>query len=61
METVKHLFLSCTFAHIICHMVYVTDNIPLSTNITNMFGNSLNEINKMDKARICIGVSASYL
>jgi hypothetical protein len=36
-------------------MVYFTYNIPPPTNITNMFGNWLNGVDKTDKARIHIG------
>jgi hypothetical protein len=56
MESVEHLFLSCPFARI-C-IAYFTYNIPPPTNIPNMFGKRLDEINKMNKARIRIGVSA---
>lgn len=57
-ETVNHLFLSCPFAKIIWRMVYIAYNIPPPTNITNMFGNWLNGVQKIDKDRIRIGVSA---
>jgi hypothetical protein len=57
-ETVEHLFISCPFARIVCRMVYFTYNIPPPTNITNMFSNWLNGVDKTDKARIHIGVSA---
>jgi hypothetical protein len=57
MESVEHLFLSCPFTRI-CRIVYFTYNIPPPTNITNMFGKWLNGINKMNKARIRMGVSA---
>jgi hypothetical protein len=57
-ETVEHLFLSCPFARIIWRMLFFTYNIPPPTNITNMFGNWLNGVDKHDKARIRIGVSA---
>jgi hypothetical protein len=39
-------------------MVYFTYNIPSLINITNMFSNWLNGVDKTDKARIRIGVSA---
>jgi hypothetical protein len=57
-EYVEHLFLSCPFARIVWRMIYFTYNIPLSTNITNMFGNWLNGVDRNDKARTHIGVSA---
>jgi hypothetical protein len=39
-------------------MIHFTYNIPLLTNITNMFGNLLNRLDKDAKARIRIGVFA---
>jgi hypothetical protein len=39
-------------------MIYLTYNIPPPSNITNMFGNWLNGVPKMDKANIRMGVSA---
>jgi hypothetical protein len=58
MESVEHLFLYCPFARIVWRMMYFTYNIPPPTNITNMFGNWLNGVDRNDKARIRIGVSA---
>jgi hypothetical protein len=58
LETVEHLFISCPFARIIWRMVYFTFNISPPTNVTNMFDNWLNGVDKNDKARIRIGVSA---
>jgi hypothetical protein len=55
---VEHLFISCPFARIIWFMVYFTFNIPPPTKVTNMFGNWLNGVDKNDKSRIHIGVSA---
>ena len=57
-ETVEHLFINCPFAKIIWTIVYSTYNITPPTNITNMFGNWLNGVDKQTKARIRIGVSA---
>ena len=56
MENVEHLFLSCPFPRII--MVYFAYDIPPPTNITNMFSNWSNGVDKRNKARIRIGVSA---
>ena len=50
-ETVEHLLVTCTFAKIIWF-------VPPPANITNIFGNWSNEIEKLTKARIHIGVSA---
>jgi hypothetical protein len=52
------LFLACPFAKIVWQMIYLTYNIPPPSNITNMFGNWLNGVPKMDKANIRMGVSA---
>jgi hypothetical protein len=57
-ETVEHLFLSCPFAKLIWRTVNFTNNLPPPTNITNMFGNWLNGVDKQSKVLIRIGVSA---
>lgn len=57
-ENIHHLFLSCPFAKIVWRIIYFTFDIPPPTNITNMFGNWLNGVNKLDKDRIRIGISA---
>jgi hypothetical protein len=58
LETVEHLFITCPFAQIIWRMIYFAYNIPPPSNITNMFGNWLNGVDKTNKGRIRIGVSA---
>ena len=57
-ETVDHLFISCPFAKLFWRIVFCTYNIPPPTNVTNMFGNWLNGMDKKTKDRIRIGVSA---
>jgi hypothetical protein len=57
-ETINHLFLSCPFAKIVWRMIYFTFGIHPPANITNMFGNWLNGVHKLDKNRIRIGISA---
>jgi two-component response regulator (ARR-B family) len=57
-EIVDHLFISCPFAKIIWLMIYFAYNIPPPSNVTNMFGNWLNGVDKINKRRIRIGVSA---
>jgi hypothetical protein len=57
-ESVEHLFISCTFAKLIWRVLFAAYNIPPPSNITNMFGNWLNGVDKDDKARIRIGISA---
>jgi hypothetical protein len=49
MESVEHLFLYCPFARIVWRMIYFTYNIPPPTNISNMFGNLLNGVDRNDK------------
>jgi hypothetical protein len=57
-ESVEHLFISCPFAKVLWRMVYFTFDLPPPTNITNMFGNWLNGVDKKSKERIRSGVSA---
>ena len=57
-ETVEHLFVTCPLAKTIWTVVNTTYNISPPTNITNMFGNWHNGIDKLTKAHIRIGVAA---
>ena len=57
-ETVEHLFISCPLARLIWRTVYFTYDIPPPMNVTNMFGNWLNGVDRQSKAIIRIGVSA---
>jgi hypothetical protein len=57
-ETIEHLLLKCKFVRLIWRVVQFTFNMPLPTNIKNMFGKWLNEIDKASRARIRIGVYA---
>jgi hypothetical protein len=57
-ETIEHLFINCPFAKLVWRVVFCTYNIPPPSNVTNMFGNWLNGVDKKTKARIRIGVSA---
>jgi hypothetical protein len=57
-ETVEHLFIVCPFAKLLWRMVHFAYALPPPTNITNMFGNWLNGVDKTSKNRIRIGVSA---
>jgi hypothetical protein len=59
-ETVNHPFISCPFARLVWRVVYVTYDIPPASNITNIFRNWLNGIDKKTKTKIRIGVSALY-
>jgi hypothetical protein len=58
METVEHLFIHCPFAKIIWRMIYFAFNIHPPANITIMFGNWLNGVDKDNKLRIRIGMAA---
>ena len=57
-ETIHHLFITCPFARIIWMIVQFAFNIAPPTNITNMFGNWLNEIDKVTKTQIRVGFCA---
>ena len=57
-ETIDHLFLFCPFAKMIWRVVHLAFALPPPTNITSMFGNWLNGIDRITKAKIRIGVSA---
>ena len=57
-ETIEHLFISCPFDRLFWLIVNFAYDLPPLTNITNMFGNWLNGVDKSSKARIRIGVSA---
>jgi hypothetical protein len=49
---------SCLFAHLVWHIVHVTFSLTPPTNITNMFGNWLNGVNKKTKSQIRMEVCA---
>jgi hypothetical protein len=55
---VNHLFISCPFAKLVWRVVHATFDITPPTNITNLFGNWLNGIDKKTRAKIRIGVLA---
>jgi hypothetical protein len=57
-ETIDHLFISCHFSRLVWRVVHFTFNIPPPSNITNLFGNLLNGIDKKTKERIRVGVCA---
>jgi hypothetical protein len=57
-ESINHLFFACPFARLIWRVVQFTFDIPPPTNVTNMFGNWLNGVEKQTKARIRVGVCA---
>jgi hypothetical protein len=50
-ETSDHLFLSCSFARLVWRVVHFTYNIPPPTNVNNLFGNWLNEIDKKQRPK----------
>jgi hypothetical protein len=61
MNQLSILFIRCTFAKLIWRVVHFTFNILPPTNIKNLFGNWLNEIDKKTKARIRVGVCVLVL
>src|SRR4051812_9467764 len=58
LESIEHLFLYCPFARIIWRMMFFAFDITPPTNINNMFDNCLHGVDKQNKSRIRIGVSA---
>jgi hypothetical protein len=57
-ETIDHLFITCPFSRLVWRIVYFTYNIPPPSNVTNVFGNWLNVVDKKTKARIRVGLCA---
>lgn len=57
-ETIQHLLISCPYARLVWRIVHVSFNLPPPTNVTNMFGNWLNGVDKKLKAQIRVRVSA---
>jgi hypothetical protein len=57
-ESVHHLFISCRFARFIWQIVFATFNLSPPSSITNLFGNWLIGLDRINKARIRVGVSA---
>jgi hypothetical protein len=57
-ESINHLFFDCPFAKLIWRVIQFTFNIVPPTNVTNMFGNWLNGVDKVSKFRIRIGFCA---
>jgi hypothetical protein len=57
-ETIQHLFIECPLAKLLWRTVNFTYDLPPPTNITNMFGNWLNGVDRQSKSFIRIEVSA---
>jgi hypothetical protein len=57
-EIIEHLLIACPFSKLLWRMVFFAFDLPPPANITNMFGNWLNGVDKKTKDRIPIGVSA---
>jgi hypothetical protein len=57
-ESINYLFFTCPFARLIWRTVQFTFNIPPPANVTNMFGNWLNGVEKKSKAQIRTGICA---
>lgn len=57
-EMVEHLFIQCPLAKLIWRTINFAFDLPPPTNVSNMFGNWLDGVDRKSKARIRIGVSA---
>jgi hypothetical protein len=57
-ETIDHLFISCHFSRLVWRVVHFIFNISPSINITNLFRNYLNGIEKKTKEQTRIDVCA---
>jgi hypothetical protein len=57
-ESINHLFFTCPFARLIWRIIQFTFNIPPPANVTHMFGNWLNGVEKKSKAQIRTGICA---
>jgi hypothetical protein len=55
-RSINHLFFTCPFARLVWRVVHFTFDIPPPSNVTNMFGNWLNGVDKQTNARIRVGV-----
>jgi hypothetical protein len=51
-------FIRCKFAKLVWQVVHFIFNMPPPTNIKNLFGNWLNNIDRKTKSRIRVGVCA---
>ena len=58
MFSIHHLFIACPFARLLWMVVEFSFNLPPPTNMTNMFGNWLRGVDKLDKVQIRVGVRA---
>jgi hypothetical protein len=57
-ESINHLFFTCPFARLIWKTIQFTFDIPPPANVTNMFGNWLNGVEKKTKAQIRTNICA---
>jgi hypothetical protein len=57
-ETIQHLFISCPLARVVWRIVHMSFNISPPKNITNLFGNCLEGVEKKEKAQIRVRVCA---
>jgi hypothetical protein len=55
-ESIKHLFFTCPFARLIWIIIQFTFNIPPPANVTNIFGNWQNGVEKKSKVQIRTGL-----
>ena len=57
-ESIDHLFISCQLACFVWRVIHFIFNISPPTNVTDLFGNWLNGVDKKTKSHITIGVCA---
>jgi hypothetical protein len=57
-EKIERLFIDCRLAKTIWRIVHMSFGIPLPKNITNLFKNWLNGLNKRVKSQTRVGVCA---
>jgi hypothetical protein len=57
-ESINHLFFDCPFARLIWRTIQYTFNMRPRANVTNMFGNWLNRVDKASKEHIRTGICA---
>jgi mannosylglycoprotein endo-beta-mannosidase len=57
-ETIQHLFFQCPFAKVIWRIVHMAFGVSAPKNITNIFGNWLQGVDKRVKSQLRVGISA---
>jgi hypothetical protein len=57
-ESIQHLFFDCLLAKTLWRIIHLTFGLAPPKNISNLFGNWLNGLNKRTKCQIRVGVCA---